>query len=85
MALNKISQMPIKAKLTRLWMFLPPLTNQGQAYILTNFLTACLPPTRDQTYPAQLEQPTLFLEVKTRDILSYINKSAQDSIKLSIG
>lgn len=53
MALNWVSEVPIKAKPTRLMYFL-----------LTH-----LPPMCDQAHPVQLGQPTLFTDVKTRDSL----------------
>lgn len=49
----------IKAKPTRLQYFPPPLSGQGQAYILMYLLAYMWP-----TYPMHLGQPILFTEVK---------------------
>ena len=64
--------------------YLAPSPNQGQSYILPNFVSTTLLPISDQTHPVQLGQPTLFIEVKTCNLLSYKNKSSQHSRKLSV-
>lgn len=43
-----------------------------------------LPPMCDQAHTVQLGQPTLFIEMKTYDLLSYKTSSPQNSRKLSL-
>lgn len=53
-------------------MYFLPLSNQGQAYILTYFLPTYFMPMCDQsTHPVPLGQPRLFTEVKIYGLLSY--------------
>lgn len=49
-----------------------PLSNLGQAYILTYFLPMC-----DQTHLLQLGQPNLLRDEKACGSLSYMNSSQQ--------